>query len=268
MKKSYPGFLQTFGIFGIYLCLVIFLYSCIPSGNTGGIWEFLQYLFTMGGTFAIAYWIRLKLTGVKVISFRLSDWKIIPLICMGALSLLWLEEFIPVPSTEFWDKMMMELVEDMVQNTDFWSFMSMVIAAPVIEELLFRGIVLDGFLKRYPVWVAIALSAFMFGVFHFNPYQLIGGFTTGCFIGWIYYHTRSVLPCIIIHACMNSAGFFSCFFLSADSVAETLESSQWDIYKDSGMLIRMVVLLIVTGLVIWLLDYLLKRKSASVLPED
>ena len=47
-----------------------------------------------------------------------------------------------------------------------------VIAAPVVEEILFRGIVLRSMRKFTPVWAAILISSVLFGVYHLNIVRL------------------------------------------------------------------------------------------------
>lgn len=81
---------------------------------------------------------------------------------------------------------------------------ALVIVAPLTEEFLFRGLILNGFLQRYSKWTAILLSAFLFGAFHFNPWQFIGAFTLGIFFAWLYVKTRSLFLPILGHALNNS----------------------------------------------------------------
>jgi membrane protease YdiL (CAAX protease family) len=44
-----------------------------------------------------------------------------------------------------------------------------VLAAPLLEELAFRGILLRTFTTRLGVWPAVVLQAVLFGAYHFNP---------------------------------------------------------------------------------------------------
>ncbi|SFG18039.1 hypothetical protein SAMN05518865_10983 [Duganella sp. CF458] len=78
------------------------------------------------------------------------------------------------------------------------------VLAPVVEEMLFRGIILRSFLLQYERSYAILGSAVVFGFAHMNIYQLVGGITFGIFAGWLYERTRSLLPGIAMHAAINS----------------------------------------------------------------
>ncbi|BEP34201.1 hypothetical protein GmRootV59_11740 [Variovorax sp. V59] len=80
--------------------------------------------------------------------------------------------------------------------------------APLLEEMLFRGIVLRGFLLRYSRWQAIVGSALLFGAAHLNIYQFVVGLVMGTVLGWLYERSRSLIPCIALHAAYNSGTIF------------------------------------------------------------
>jgi len=94
-----------------------------------------------------------------------------------------------------------------VLTHDAWSFLMIAVAAPILEELVFRGIVLNGFLKRYKPFSSILLSALIFGIAHLNPWQFFGAFFIGLVIGWIYWRTNSLIPGMVIHFVNNSVSF-------------------------------------------------------------
>ena len=77
------------------------------------------------------------------------------------------------------------------------------VAAPVLEELLFRGVILRGFLRRYTRTFAIFWSAALFGIAHLNIYQLATAVALGIVAGWLYERCRSLWPCILLHATYN-----------------------------------------------------------------
>jgi membrane protease YdiL (CAAX protease family) len=101
---------------------------------------------------------------------------------------------------------LVEIFEDLTggQASPIGSILALVIVAPVMEEFLFRGLILNGFLQRYSTWTAIFVSAFLFGAFHFNPWQFIGAFTLGILFAWMYVKTRSLFLPILGHALNNA----------------------------------------------------------------
>ena len=81
---------------------------------------------------------------------------------------------------------------------------AIVIMAPLMEELLFRGAMQGYLLSRWknPVW-AIVVPALLFGIGHGNPIQIPFAFVTGLVLGWVYYRTGSLLPGMLMHFVNN-----------------------------------------------------------------
>jgi membrane protease YdiL (CAAX protease family) len=78
------------------------------------------------------------------------------------------------------------------------------VGAPVLEEMLFRGIMLRGFLRRYSRGFSILWSAALFAIAHLNLYQVSTALALGIMAGWLYERCRSLWPCILLHAAYNS----------------------------------------------------------------
>ncbi|WP_415578708.1 lysostaphin resistance A-like protein, partial [Hathewaya histolytica] len=62
-----------------------------------------------------------------------------------------------------------------------------VIVAPICEEILLRGIILEMFLKKYSTLKSILVSALMFGIIHGNFIQGVETFFIAIILGYIYY---------------------------------------------------------------------------------
>ena len=97
------------------------------------------------------------------------------------------------------------------KSTYYLSVIHALVAAPVIEEILYRRIFLHQFLKQYSSWVAIILSTFIFVMPHvptiIYPELFIPYFISGLFLGLVYYKTKSVLLCMISHFIMNAVTY-------------------------------------------------------------
>ena len=97
-----------------------------------------------------------------------------------------------------------KIMEEMVSNMDFFaSFLMVAVCAPLFEELLCRGVILRGLLQYMAPWKAIVWSAFIFAVMHMNPWQGIPAFLIGLALGWVYYRTRNIWYCVLIHFVNN-----------------------------------------------------------------
>ena len=95
-----------------------------------------------------------------------------------------------------------------IQSNKISSFFTIVIFAPLLEELFCRGIILRGLLHHTTPAKAIFWSALMFGVMHLNPWQAIPAFLLGLLMGWIYWKTRSLWIVIFIHFINNGFSYF------------------------------------------------------------
>ena len=84
-------------------------------------------------------------------------------------------------------------------------FLSVAIVTPIVEELMFRGYILDAINRKHSDWTAIIWSSILF----FLPH-LLGGFfyagsalIGGLIYGWIRVRTGSLLPSIACHMVWN-----------------------------------------------------------------
>ena len=82
-----------------------------------------------------------------------------------------------------------------------------VIIGPICEEIIFRGVILEGLQKKYNPTKAIIFSALIFGLIHLQPLQVISAFFAGLVLGWIYLKTQSLWVCIALHVINNFISF-------------------------------------------------------------
>ena len=75
--------------------------------------------------------------------------------------------------------------------------------APMIEELLFRGIIMYELRKIMRPWAAIGLQAILFGAAHGVLFQSMFAVVVGVFLGVVYYKTKSLKTAVICHGAFN-----------------------------------------------------------------
>jgi hypothetical protein len=77
---------------------------------------------------------------------------------------------------------------------------------PIVEEIIFRGLILGTLLTliRRP-WIAILISALVFGAIHMTTSQLIFGGLYGLLLGWLFWRTGSIWPGVVIHVANNAS---------------------------------------------------------------
>lgn len=83
--------------------------------------------------------------------------------------------------------------------------------APVVEELLFRGLGYS-LLERFGQWPAIVAVGLAFGLYHGLVQALPELALFGSALAWLRARTGSVFPGMLVHATFNAVGVVSVFF--------------------------------------------------------
>ncbi len=91
----------------------------------------------------------------------------------------------------------------------FFAFGTVVVVAPILEEILFRGYILRGFRKNYTNRKALLLSTFLFAAIHMSLYQLVPAFLAGILFGVLAIVTGTIVPSMLAHMTMNFVGFMA-----------------------------------------------------------
>jgi membrane protease YdiL (CAAX protease family) len=94
--------------------------------------------------------------------------------------------------------------EQAIAMLDPWLVVvAIVFFAPVAEELFFRGIVFNAWLREAGrVWAYVG-SAALFAVIHLSLASLLPIFLLGLALAWVYQRTGSLLAPIVMHATVN-----------------------------------------------------------------
>ena len=77
------------------------------------------------------------------------------------------------------------------------------IAAPLAEELLFRGIIFQEIKALWKPKHAVLISAAFFGVYHGNGVQMVYGFCLGAVLAYAYHYSQKFALPVIIHSMVN-----------------------------------------------------------------
>lgn len=87
---------------------------------------------------------------------------------------------------------------------NFWlSFAISVVLAPVIEEIVFRGVLFPAIKRRYGLIAGIVISSLVFTLVHMNPVQMMSVLPLGVYLAVMYHRTGSIYPGIMLHATWN-----------------------------------------------------------------
>jgi membrane protease YdiL (CAAX protease family) len=93
-----------------------------------------------------------------------------------------------------------ESLEGVGQGSLLLAVISLVILPPLVEEVVFRGVLLERFAVKWRIGVAIVVSAVAFGILHADP---VGAGVFGAMTALLYLRTGSLWPGILIHFANN-----------------------------------------------------------------
>ncbi|WP_162633196.1 CPBP family intramembrane glutamic endopeptidase [Echinicola strongylocentroti] len=246
---------ESWGITGLMvLSMLVFspLFIGLRLILDEGLSFLLYYIFVFSIPLLLFKAKRKKRNGDASFNFAIGNLRIAALVILCTTSMLFaittpLVSLIPMP------EVFREIFEGM-HYSGIFSHVAIVVAAPLLEELIMRGIVLDGLLKRYDPVKSILLSSFLFGILHLNPWQFISAFVIGIFAGWVYWKTKRISLAILIHMTNN---LMALLISLTNKDTPTLDGSFLDTYGGSFY----AVMIIVVGLITFAgCIYLLKKE--------
>lgn len=218
------------GLTDVVLYLIIFIVVQIIMMYVGaGIWAGIKgegYQATLqsastGGNAILAALVSVFSSVITLVIFLKTKWT--PLTRGYLLSkpwgtLLWVALFslgTIIPLSFLYEQLGIEMDENTQQiitsmMKEPWGYVAVGILAPLAEEVVFRGAILRtllGIMSKKNHWVAIMISAAIFGVVHANLAQFINALLMGLLLGWMYYRTGSLVPGILLHWVNNTMAY-------------------------------------------------------------
>ncbi len=218
------------GLTDVVLYLIIFIVVQIIMMYAGaGIWAGIKgegYQATLlaantGGNAILTALVSVFSSVITLIIFLKTKWT--PLTRSYLLSkpwdtLLWVALFslgTIIPLSFLYEQLGIEMDENTQQifsslMKEPWGYVAVGILAPLAEEVVFRGAILRtllGIMSKKNHWVAIMISAAIFGAVHCNQAQFINALLMGLLLGWMYYRTGSLVPGILFHWVNNTMAY-------------------------------------------------------------
>lgn len=96
-------------------------------------------------------------------------------------------------------------------------FLTACVAAPIFEEIFFRGFLLPSLTRYMSVWGAIGASALLFAIAHLSLSEVLPLATLGIVLGVVYTRSRNLLSSILLHCLWNAGTLVSLFVLGSGS---------------------------------------------------
>lgn len=85
----------------------------------------------------------------------------------------------------------------------YWLLLAGAVAAPVVEEFFFRGLLFPYLRARTGLWLAVGLSSSLFAVMHFVPPLIPALLVFGAIQALVVHRLKSLYPAILLHAINN-----------------------------------------------------------------
>ncbi len=133
-----------------------------------------------------------------------------------------------------------EQVAEALYGGNLWiEILAIAIAAPLVEELLFRGLVYQRIQELANARAAMILSALYFGVYHMNVVQGIYAFLLGILLAWVCEKYQTLWAPILFHAAAN---FLSVIFTEGNfSYRISVVGVLLEIIISTGLMIYTIV---------------------------
>lgn len=182
--------------------------------------------------------------------------KYLLIIPFGVFNMLWANYFVALLQLVM-PKFMLESYTDTQQIIEGGGFLIQLltagIVAPIVEELIFRGLVYRRTKKMTGTIAAAILSAALFGVFHGNWVQAPYAFIIGIVAVFVYEKFKSIVAPIMLHMSANILSVLIMTLASSDT--PTVDSLNIDTLSYVSSLIIFIfitgVLAAVFGVIIW-----------------
>ncbi len=151
-----------------------------------------------------------------------------------------MDKYLPAPSW-FW-----ELFNKIFEGDFGWwgAFLKVVVIAPIIEESIFRGMILQGFRRNYNSFVAVFMSALLFALFHLNPWQFPATFVLGLLLGWLVVRTDSIFLSILGHSINNAMVLLTITYWKSINEFSIYLMDKKDFYYTSTLVVLCSLILI------------------------
>jgi len=91
-----------------------------------------------------------------------------------------------------------------LQEISVIAVLATAVAAPIVEETVFRGLIYTRLQRAMPGWLAVVLSAALFGACHGEPMWIAYAFVLGFIFALLVWKTGSILPSLLMHVVFNT----------------------------------------------------------------
>ena len=107
----------------------------------------------------------------------------------------------------------MKQVIELVPKQIAPSLLLLAVLAPIVEELVFRGLIYGWVAGRWSTMAALIVSSLAFAAAHFEPAHIVLVLPLGLLFGWMRRRTDSLLPSLVAHVLNNGFALLAAVYL-------------------------------------------------------
>ena len=192
----------------------ILIYAANVNENSAG----MLYLNLLVSPVAIAVTVFAVLKKYKIKFFEIAPLKCKPkyylMAVMLIFGLLFALSWVNTVTVEFLklfgyeESSGLQKLENHISSMSVWGLIpALLIVAvfpAVMEELLFRGLILRNAERTAGAVASVFLAGFAFSLFHGSPEQTVYQFIAGCAFAFLAVRSRSILPSVMMHFINNA----------------------------------------------------------------
>ncbi len=222
-QKYAAGIRRRFSRMGFALAAMILvgnlvsaLIHALVSEFAPGIIETDWYMWTLSSVslYLIAIPIMLLMAGrdktaaaPEVHKLKFTHWTVLLLMCFGLMMVgNYVGNYLMMIVAGIKGEVVENTIATVVENSSWWiNALVTVIVAPILEELVFRKLMIDR-LGGFGEKTVMIFSALMFGLFHGNFYQFFYAFLLGMLFAYVYIRTGKIWYTIALHMVINFFG--------------------------------------------------------------
>ena len=146
---------------------------------------------------------------IPALGLRPANWKYIVFGALGTMALSVAVSQVGLQPEGM--KQVLDIVRDLHQLA--LSLLLLAVLAPLVEELVFRGLLYGWLAGRWGKNVGWIVSSLAFAAAHTEPAHIVLVFPLGLLFGWLRQRTDSLLPSLVAHIANNGLALIAAAYL-------------------------------------------------------
>jgi len=174
---------------------------------------------------------------------------------LGVFACLSLNNLIDITGIINYSPVYQEIENTFFGGKYFIVFLTSVCMAPILEELLFRGLIYKRLRNTCNSFVASIISSLAFGISHGNLVQFLYAFLAGMLLAYVYEKYKNLWAPILFHLCANTISVLG---------TGVIDGIQYIWFKVALLVIESAVLFVIYKII----DYKVNRKIKPIISES